>query len=107
GQFAANAPAPATALPAGGVDQLAFNGSAHGFAGSGGGGGGFVNSGTSLAAGMSPPVASAGIRSIRIELPQTGTPFMFTKVLNVHGEPLSIRARVTTMRTFQTMQMLW
>lgn len=53
-----------------------------------------------------PPIAS-GIRSIRIELPQIGTPFMFTKVLNVHGEPLSIHARVTTLRTFQEMQMLW
>jgi hypothetical protein len=61
---------------------------------------------TTLPAAVPPPVAS-GIRSIHIELPQTGTPFMFTKVLNVHGEPLSIQARVTTLRTFQEMQMLW
>ena len=52
------------------------------------------------------PVA-AGIRSLRIELPQTGTPFLFTKVLNLHGEPLSIRATVIPLHTFQTCQMLW
>ena len=59
-----------------------------------------------LPAAMPTPIAS-GIRSIRIELTQTGMPFMFTKVLNVHGEPLSIHASVTTLRTFQEMQMLW
>ncbi|MEI8289254.1 MAG: hypothetical protein WCH99_07255 [Verrucomicrobiota bacterium] len=54
-----------------------------------------------------PPTAVAGIRSIRIELPQTGQPFMFTKVLNVHGEPLSIRAHVVRLSTFLTIQMIW
>jgi type II secretory pathway pseudopilin PulG len=58
------------------------------------------------AAAVPAPVA-AGIRSIRIELPQTGQPFLFTKVLNVHGEPLSIRAHVLPMRTFQFIQMAW
>lgn len=53
------------------------------------------------------PPTVAGIRSIRIELPQTGQPFMFTKVLNVHGEPLSIRAHVVRLSTFQTIQMFW
>ena len=49
----------------------------------------------------------AGIRSIRIELPQTGQPFLFTKVLNIRDEPLSIRARVMPLRTFQNLQMAW
>jgi hypothetical protein len=49
----------------------------------------------------------AGIRSLRIELPQTGQPFLFTKVLNVRDEPLSIRARIMTMHAFQTIQMAW
>ena len=54
-----------------------------------------------------PPVAVSGIRSLRIELPQTGQPFLFTKVLNVRDEPLSIRTRIMTLHTFQTMQMAW
>jgi hypothetical protein len=53
------------------------------------------------------PATAAGIRSIRIELPQTGTPFLFTKVLNIGNEPLSIQARVMKLHTFQTVQMLW
>jgi hypothetical protein len=53
------------------------------------------------------PATTAGIRSIRIELPQTGTPFLFTKVLNVGNEPLSIRAQVMKLHTFQTLQMIW
>ncbi len=77
----------------------------------GGGGGNFSGNiggtaGTPAALAVPPPVV-AGIRSIRIELPQTGQPFLFTKVLNVHGEPLSIRAHVIRLSTFQTMQMLW
>jgi type II secretory pathway pseudopilin PulG len=58
-----------------------------------------------------PPAVQAptvsGIRSIHIELPQTGQPFLFTKVLNVRDEPLSIRARIMTMHTFETIQMAW
>ena len=58
-----------------------------------------------------PPVFQAptatGIRSLRIELPQTGQPFLFTKVLNVRDEPLSIQARIMTMHTYQTIQMAW
>jgi type II secretory pathway pseudopilin PulG len=74
-----------------------------GFAGGGGGG----SAVTGLPA--TPPVAptAAGIRSLRIELPQTGQPFLFTKVLNVRDEPLSIRANIMTMHTFQTIQMAW
>jgi prepilin-type processing-associated H-X9-DG protein len=54
-----------------------------------------------------PVPTVSGIRSLRIELPQTGQPFMFTKVLNVRDEPLSIRARIMPLRTFQTIQMVW
>ena len=51
--------------------------------------------------------AVAGIRSLRIELPETGQPFLFTKVLNVRDEPLSIRASVTTLHAFKAAQMAW
>jgi len=67
----------------------------------GGGGGG------ALTETPAPIPAAAGIRSIRIELPQTGQPFLFTKVLNVRDEPLSIRTRVMPFRTFQNIQMAW
>ena len=50
---------------------------------------------------------AAGIRSIRIDLPQTGQPFLFTKVLNIRDEPLSIHARIMPLRTFQTIQQAW
>ena len=59
----------------------------------------------STASPASPMVS--GIRSLRIELPQTGLPYLFTKVLNLQGEPLSIRAQVIPESTFQTLQMLW
>ena len=49
----------------------------------------------------------AGIHSLRIELPQTGQPFLFTKVLNIGDVPLSIRARIMSLHTFQTLQMIW
>jgi hypothetical protein len=55
----------------------------------------------------SPSHSPSGLGSIRIELPQTGTPFMFTKALNIHGDPLSISADVTTLQRFQMIQMLW
>ncbi len=65
------------------------------------------STGVSTAAAPPPVVAVAGIRSLRIELPQTGQPFLFTKVLNVRDEPLSIRARIMSLHTFQTIQMVW
>jgi prepilin-type processing-associated H-X9-DG protein len=91
----------ATEMPAAG--DLA---GAHGF---GGGGGGFAASGavTGLPAAPPPAPAVAGIRSLHIELPQTGQPFLFTKVLNVRDEPLSIRARIMPLHTLQTLQMAW
>ena len=50
-----------------------------------------------------PPTA-AGIRSIRIEIPRTGQPFVFTKVLNVGNSPLSIRTKIMALKTFQRLQ---
>jgi len=48
------------------------------------------------AAGVLQPVTKApmvaGIRPIRIDIPRTGTRFVFTKVLNVGKEPLAVRA---------------
>ncbi|NQU11382.1 hypothetical protein HQ590_11360 [bacterium] len=38
------------------------------------------------------PAAVSGIRPLRIDIPKTGERFVFTKVLNVHGDPLSVRA---------------
>jgi len=93
-----------TAAPATASGTFVMNG-VNSFAGGSGGGGNFSGSIGGTAA-VPPPVV-AGIRSIRIELPQTGQPFMFTKVLNVHGEPLSIHAHVIRLSTFQTIQMLW
>jgi type II secretory pathway pseudopilin PulG len=55
----------------------------------------------------SSPATAAGIRSIRIDLPESGQPFLFTKVLNLRDEPLSIRARIMPLHTFQTFQMIW
>ncbi|MFO1487332.1 MAG: hypothetical protein U1F65_02530 [Verrucomicrobiota bacterium] len=90
----------ASAAPA---SVATVNGSVDGFGTSGFGG--------APASGL-PPVnapqpTAAGIRSLRIELPQTGQPFLFTKVLNVRDEPLSISARLMPVRTFQNLQMAW
>ncbi len=46
------------------------------------------------------PPSAAGIRSIRIEIPRNGQPFTFTKVLNLSGEPLSIKMSVIAASTF-------
>ncbi len=64
-------------------------------------------SGVAFHAATAAPATVAGIRSLRIELPQTGTPFLFTKVLNVGNAPLSIHAKVMKLHTFQTVQMIW
>ncbi|MBE0541174.1 MAG: type II secretion system protein [Verrucomicrobia bacterium] len=53
------------------------------------------------------PAPAAGRRSIRIEVPRTGQPVVFTKVLNVLDEPLAIRAKLMPLHTFQTVQMAW
>ena len=100
-QFANQPNHPAATPPAG---EFVINGTAgaHGLGEPGSGGGSGAVAGIPVA---SPTVA--GIRSLRIELPQTGQPFMFTKVLNVRDEPLSIRARIMPLHTFQTIQMAW
>ena len=68
--------------------------------GTSGGGGGFGGGGPAL---FAAPMA-AGVRSIRIDIPRAGQAFVFTKVLNVRDEPLSIRARIMELKTFQTMR---
>ncbi len=105
-QFA-NQPNAAPAAPLTG--EFAINGTAgtHGLGESGSGGGSVAVAGIPAAPSVVPAPTAAGIRSIRIELPQTGQPFMFTKVLNVRDEPLSIRARIMPLHTFQTIQMAW
>ncbi len=86
-------------------------------AGGGGGGGnlGVVTTGSSgtvatplpgLAAKTPPPAKAAGLRSIRIDIPRTGNAFLFTKVLNVRDEPLSVSARIMSLQTFQQRQMM-
>jgi type II secretory pathway pseudopilin PulG len=52
-----------------------------------------------------PPAKAAGLRSIRIEIPRSGNSFLFTKVLNVRDEPLSVSARIMSLHTFQKRQM--
>jgi hypothetical protein len=108
-RLAYDQPVPTAAPASASSGAMVLNG-ANSF-GIGGGSGDYSGSINSVstapaAPAVQPPVV-AGIRSIRIELPQTGQPFLFTKVLNVHGEPLSIRAHVIRLGTFQTIQMLW
>jgi hypothetical protein len=76
-QFANQPNAAAAAPPAG---ELAINGTAgaHGL-GEPGSGGGSAVAGIPVASPAVPAPTAAGIRSLRIELPQTGQPFMFTK----------------------------
>ena len=98
-----------TAVPVAGE---ALSGSTPAASSIGGGGGGAPTTveqpQNGVPATVLPPVATiAGIHSLRIELPQTGQPFLFTKVLNIRDEPLSIRARIMSMHTFQAIQMAW
>ena len=84
----------------------------------GGGGGGNLGVGTTgsggtvatplpgLAAMTPPPAKAAGLRSIRIDIPRTGNAFLFTKVLNVRDEPLSVSASIMSLHTFQQRQMM-
>ncbi|MBI5395530.1 MAG: hypothetical protein HZA91_09570, partial [Verrucomicrobia bacterium] len=97
---AAMAPAPEAVMPplalGGGSGVLTYSG-------------GTVISGGALAVGAAPATpeglafgavaggggaapAVAGIRPIRVDIPREGDRFAFTKVLNVHGEPLSAKA---------------
>ncbi len=56
--------------------------------------------GAMIAAGPMLPVV-AGIRPIRIEIPRTGQRFVFTKVLNVGGEPLQVRSVAMKAKAFR------
>lgn len=52
-----------------------------------------------------PKALARGMRSIRVELPREGNAFLFTKVLNVRDEPLSIRADLMSLEAFRNIQM--
>lgn len=98
-----------------GVSQVgvaAQSGRAGGIAlgGQGGGGGGFTAGTMTVATtAVAPPVPApkaSGLRSIRIEIPRTGKEFLFTKVLNVRDEPLSVSTKIMSLQTFQNRQMV-
>ncbi len=54
-----------------------------------------------------PPNGVAGIRSLQIEVPRSGQPFVFTKVLNIRDEPLSVSAEVLPLRALEVGRMIW
>ncbi|HXR08416.1 MAG TPA: hypothetical protein VN765_13850, partial [Candidatus Acidoferrum sp.] len=56
-----------------------------------------------LLAGAAVPTA-AGLRSIHIDIPQHGQPFVFTKVLNTGAAPLDIKMSVMNARVFVAMR---
>ena len=56
-------------------------------------------------AATTPAAKPGGPRSIRIEIPRTGNALLFTKILNVRDEPLSISASIMSLHTFQQRQM--
>ena len=51
---------------------------------------------------MGPMVA--GIRPIRIDIPKSGTRFVFTKVLNIGKDPLAVRAMVMEDKVFKAVR---
>ncbi len=55
---------------------------------------------------VNPPApTTAGIRSIHIEIPRMGNSFLFTKVLNVRDEPLTVGVSIMSLEAFQKRQM--
>ncbi|MGE3311743.1 MAG: type II secretion system protein [Limisphaerales bacterium] len=63
---------------------------------------------TQAASGPVLPVATApGLRSIRIEVPRSGRPFHFAKVLNLKSEPLRIHARIMRQRVWTGFRMVF
>ena len=105
----ANSAAPMVAEAYNGIDRAGVLADKHGVAF---GGTLSINAGALGLAGATdeptgPPPVVAGIRSLHIELPQTGQPFLFTKVLNIQDEPLSIRAQAMPLMTYQLIQMAW
>ena len=57
------------------------------------GGGGVVAGFAGRAMVSMAKAVESGINPIRIEIPREGRSYLFTKVLNVEGEPLTVRAR--------------
>jgi len=70
-----------------------------------GGGGAGIGGGAGPALGDQPQAGRAftpvvaGIRPIRIEIPRAGNKIVFTKVLNVQDEPLTVQARTMPTKT--------
>ena len=64
-----------------------------------------VTSAGSLVSPAEKPPTASGIRSVRIDIPRTGQPFTFTKVLNILDEPLTVHTEVMKLATFQMAQM--
>ena len=54
-----------------------------------------------------PSTPTPARRAIRIELPRTGEPLVFTRALNIQDKPLSIQASMMSGQTFQFVQMAW
>ncbi len=61
---------------------------------------------TALLADAAPFPATAGLRSIRIDIPRIGHAFNFTKVLNVGSEPLAIQMSVIRTKVFNMARMV-
>ena len=76
---------------------------ASGPSGGAGGGGGAVGGGAGAGVPPSAPTV-AGLRSIRIDIPRSGQPFTFTKVLNISDEPLLVKMSVMKLETFRTVR---
>ncbi|HAB18052.1 MAG TPA: hypothetical protein DCE44_16585, partial [Verrucomicrobiales bacterium] len=53
---------------------------------------------TALSSGNLPTVA--GLRSLKIEVPKSGRPYQFTRVLNLDGEPPSLHMSVMSTKAF-------
>lgn len=64
---------------------------------------GEVNAPAVSTADATMPMA-AGIRPLRIEIPREGQAYAFSKVLNLRGEPLTVRARLISAKVFMAFQ---
>jgi type II secretory pathway pseudopilin PulG len=57
-----------------------------------------------IGAGSSVAALVSGLRPIRIEIPKTGTRYVFTKVLNVGKEPLTVKTLTIDQKVFNTVR---
>jgi competence protein ComGC len=80
-------------LPIGAAALTVVTGQAGGF---GGGGANAVVPQQAFQPAVAAAPRTAGIRSIHIDIPRTGHRYMFTKVLNVRDEALTVNARIAT-----------